>query len=278
MRVRTSPLTLAALLTCLGSAAPAAGQNAVHLRYSLQEGQTFRTLLTTESETFQTFQGMEQSTKQTMIQGTVMEVLSVHGDGVARLRYTTESVHVSMETPMGLMEYDSSNPDAVAPPALNAFALSVGSVLTMSVGPDGSIRDVTGGDEMLERMLDSMSFPPGMTKESMREGMRAQFGDDAMASVTTVTGRAGGTVTLSIESTLSSDSESVMALAGMTQRYDVAGTSTGTTEIEESTGMYLRSRSEMTMAGTISTAAGALDMSIPMSSRTVMTVERVPAG
>ena len=313
MRARPQVLSFAALVTFLASAVPVVAQDAVLLRYHFQEGQSFRMVTTTESESSQTFQGMDQTTKQTMVQGTLMEVVSVDADGAVRLRYTTESVRVSMETPLGLLEYDSSQPDVAVPQALRPFALTLGAVYLMTMAPDGSLRDVTGGDEMLERMLDGMSFPPGMTKESMREDMRAQFGDDAMATsmaqnfsafpdspvavgdswtrtarmpgiplvmetVSTVTDRARGTVTLFTESTLSSDSESVMAMGGMEQRYEVSGTSSGTTEIEESTGMHLRMQSEMTIAGTISISAGGRNMTIPMSSRTVNTVERIQGG
>lgn len=314
MRVRTSSLFCVALLTSsLVSTAPAAAQEARLLRYNLQEGQTFRMVTTTESESSQTFQGMDQTTKQTMVQGTRMEVVSVDADGAARLRYTTESVRVSMETPMGLLEYDSSQPDAVVPQALRPIALTQGAVYLMTMDPDGSVRDVTGGEDMLDRLLDGMDFPPGMTKEGLREELEARFGDEAMAtsfgqnlsgypvdpvavgaswtrtartpgfplameSVTTLTGRSGGTVTLATQATLSSDSASVLEMGGMTQRFDVTGTSSGTMEIEESTGMHFRSRSEMTMTGTVTISMGGRDMPIPMTTRTVNTVERVQGG
>lgn len=313
MRARPSSLSLVALIVGALSTAPLAAQEAVLLRYHFQEGQTFRIVTTTESETSHTFQSMEQSVEQSMTQGTLMEVLSVDAEGAARIRYTTESVRVSMKTPMGLLEYDSSQPDATVPQALRPFALNAGVTYLMTMTPDGSVRDVTGGEELLERMLDGMSLPPGMTKESVREDMEAQFGDEAMArslaqnfsgypadavavgdswtrvgrmpgiplvmeTVSTVTGRGAGTVTVSAESTLSSDGESVMAMAGVAQRYEVTGTSSGVTEIEAATGVYLRMRAEMTMNGSVTISASGRDMTIPMSSHTVTTLERVQGG
>lgn len=314
MRARIPSLFLAAFLTCtVVPTAPAAAQDARLLRYHLREGQTFRMVSTTESESSQSFQGMDQTTKQSMVQGTLLEVLSVDADGAARLRYTTESVRVSMETAMGLLEYDSSQPDAVVPQALRPIALTLGAVYLMTLAPDGSVSDVTGGEDMLDSMLDGMELPPGITAESMRQELEAQFGNDAVATsmagnftaypketvdvgtswtntgrtpgipltmetVTTMTGRAEGIVTLAAEATFSSDSTSVLEAAGVSQRFDVTGTSSGTMEIEESTGMHFRSRIEMTMTGTITISMAGRDMAIPMSSRTVTTVERVQGG
>lgn len=309
MRVRARLAFSSLLGFALAAPASAAGQEGTVLRYRFEPGQTFTYVTTTETETTQTMMGSEQTSRQTLVQGVRMEVLSVDGDGAARLSYTTESVRVTMEGPMGTLTWDSAVPDAPVPPPLQAFAGMHGGTYFLIMEPTGGVRGVEGTEDLVERMVQRMTLPPGMSPEALKADLRAQFGDESMTAAmsqnlgafpaeglavgsswtrtgrtpgfpillettATVVGREGGVVTLATTSTMTSDSASVLEVSQMVQRFDLAGGGTGTMEIEEATGMLVRMRTEMTMEGEMTMSMGSQELTIPMSSRSVTTQER----
>jgi hypothetical protein len=129
-------MALVAVAGTLGAADVHA--QAVELRYQFTEGMDLRYELVQFSTAPLPGMGdMTQEQRQIFRQ----EVLSVDGEGNARIRQTIESVRMEMNTPMGSQSFDSSVDGRPDDPALAPLAALAGSVTEMVLGPDGSLKD-----------------------------------------------------------------------------------------------------------------------------------------
>ncbi|OGC43382.1 hypothetical protein A2Y85_08515 [candidate division WOR-3 bacterium RBG_13_43_14] len=60
------------------------------------------------------------------------------------------------------------------------FSLLLGQSFTMTVSSRMKIVALEGLDEMVDRMIDNLDIPEGMSREQMKENFQNQFGDESM--------------------------------------------------------------------------------------------------
>lgn len=155
-------MALVAVAGTLGAADVHA--QAVEFRYQFNEGMDLRYELVQSTSTPLPGMGdMSQEQRQVFRQ----EVLSVDGEGNARIRQTIESVRMEMNTPMGNQSFDSSVDGQPDDPALAPLAALAGSVTEMVLGPDGSVKDVGDMATWLASMMDEVDAETRAMLESM---------------------------------------------------------------------------------------------------------------
>jgi hypothetical protein len=156
-----------------------AGQDAntpsgkVDLKLRLKAGENHEMKMTQHQNIAQTMNGMEQ--KMTHTQEMVMgfDCLSVDANGVMDVEITYKSIKMTMEGPMGRMEFDSANPKPVDPnrPDQQMIAAMIsamaGSKLQGKLTPTAKTSDIRGTKEMLAKIREKMgnsTAMPGMDK------------------------------------------------------------------------------------------------------------------
>lgn len=291
-----------------GACATATPRDALELRYRFDVGQSYRTLMVSEQDISQTIMGQVQDVQSSSSSVVRTTVLEVDPDGSALVRTVYESFKMSQRSPMGSVEYDSSNPPDSVPVAARPYAALVGSEFTMRISPQGGMTDVQGMEAMMDRVLETSGLPAGpmleQTRESvsqMMEGMWSgvstlpaepivvgdSWGSTAppaaglpfnFETTLTLVGRRNGVAMIDIRVVMG-EGESTMEIGPMTMRYDVEGEQTGTMEIDEATGWPIRSRLEGSFSGTIEMEGlPGMSQSTPMTVHSLITVERLPGG
>ena len=140
----------------------AAGQDKVDLKLRLKAGEKHEMKMTQNQNIAQTMNGTEQ--KMTHTQEMVMgfDCLSVDANGVMDVEITYKSIKMTMEGPMGRMEFDSANPKPIDPnrPDQQMVAAMVsamaGSKLQMKMTPTAKTSDIRGIKEMLAKIKEKM--------------------------------------------------------------------------------------------------------------------------
>ena len=269
---------------------------------------SFRESTTTVMDISQTLMGQEQQSSQSNEMVVFTEVLTVDEHGVARVRTTYESIRIVQDGPMGRTEYDSADPESVAPQALRPYALMIGESFTMDFAPDGSIDGVEGMEDLFPRMIEEMDLPVGAMRDEVEKTLEDQFGGEAVAGMMgkmktgfpdepvavgeswtrstqvekpmpldvemtwTLRERRGGVAYLDVTSVTIIDGTTELGSSVMEQH--MSGEATGTVEIDEATGLTLRSHTEDETSGTMTLSGGPMgDMVMPMTSRSVTTTE-----
>lgn len=278
-------------------------EEGLDLRLRLRAGQRFGTLRTIEQKIVQQSPEFGQEVNQTIAIGTAYEVLEVDEAGTAVLRCTYVTARCRFEAPpIGVVEYDSSNPPEVVPPAVRPFAALLGQSITATIAADGTVKEVRGGKQILERVLSAMELPPGLARESMKEQLGRQFDDEAMReslaqmlsiypdrpvavgdswsrrvtvsspvpvtveNTWTLKDRRDGTAFVEVSARIKSDPEGPPFEVGpMKFHYALSGEQKGTLEIDESTGWLVRGKISQTISGEMRMETGPEAPAVPDS-------------
>jgi len=304
----TCIVLLSVLLTNGASAA-----DRVSLKLRLQEGQTYKSRFVSEQKIKQTIEGRVIETTQTMGFAYSFEVKQVQPDGTALCRVRHDSVLVKQDGPAGKMEYDSTNPPTTIPSEAKAFAAIVGEGYDLRITPMGHVSEVSGVDEMIEKIIMAVDMPDEKVRELARKQLKEQFGDEAVRAqmeqilavypdvpivvgdswqrhVTistdfpivvdntyTLRGREGGEALIDIQSKLSKNPSGKPMKAGQaTIDFEVTGTQEGKMWMSESTGWVEKSELTQKFSGTIklSGAPGMAEaMSWPISVEATLRIE-----
>jgi hypothetical protein len=260
----------------------------VQLALRLKEGQTYKTNFVSDQTIKQTIQGQQLDMKQTMGFIYSFAVQKVDSQGTADCRVVYESVLFKQEGPTGPTEYDSANPPETVPAQAKPFAALVGQGFTMRVGSTGKVTEVKGADAIMDKVLQAVEIPEGAMRDTMREQLKGQFGDDAaraqmeqvlaiypdkpvgvgdswtrkiaiatgypllMENTYTYRGSKAGVAQVDVSSKLSRNPEGKpMKLGPMTIDFDVTGTQKGQMSIIEATGWVEQCTLEQKFGGTV---------------------------
>lgn len=285
----------------------------IELKFRFEEGKSYKLQVTMEMEIVQWIEGEEQETTQTIGIGETLHVKEVDADGTATIELTFGPMSIKMKGPMGTIEYNSEDPpDEVALPA-KAFAAMLGQGFTLKMTPTGRVTDIQGVDKMFEAIFEAIDIPEGPMMDSVVEGLKQQFGDEAlkemmekmtavfpdkpvaigdswslkatlatgfpviMENTWTLTDRKDGVATINVESTFKPNPEGEpMKIGPMTMRFRLKGSQKGTFKLDEATGWFIEGELTQKMAGEV-TMKGipgqTEEMSVPMTIETVMKFE-----
>lgn len=287
----------------------------LELRLDFQEGKTYSQRMLTEQEIHQTIAGQQYDVTQTIGMGYSYTISEVDADGNAWIKATYDSTILKQESPMGGIEYDSSNPPEVVDPAAMGFAALVGQGFRMKLSPQGYIQDIQGVDEMITRMLEQFGLLQDPALDALEQSLRDQFGEKAikesmgntmaiypetpvkvgdawnktvvvslgfpmiLENTWTLVERQSGVAMIEVHSTIEPNLEEGPVEIGLTKlSYNISGEQWGTVEIDESTGWTLYSGITQQVSGTITLEGGDLgDETItwPISLESTLTLETV---
>ncbi len=148
----------------------------VELRYQYEEGAELRYEMVSTSTTGMPGMGDVRQEQRQVIR---MNVLSVDGEGNARIRHTVESIRLDMVTPMGTQSYDSESGNAPTDPAMAPLAAMAGISSEVVIRPDGSLVDAGDLQSWIEQMLQGLDAEAraqveGLLDAEALEGMMEQ--------------------------------------------------------------------------------------------------------
>ena len=280
----------------------AAQEGKIRLALELEEGRSYRMRVTMEHHIVQTGMGMTQETDQMTAIVYRFDVKEVDETGVALVEWTQDSVRFSQDGLMGHIEYDSSDTAAVRHPLTRGYAAMVERSFTARMAPTGTVSDVQGFSEVLDELMTEMALPEGPEAETLRESLRSQLGDEAMADMLTgalaiypprpvgvgdswsrrveiSTGfpvitentwtlreRRDGIAVVDVVSKVSANPDAPpLRMGPLSMRIDLSGKQSGTIEIDEASGWIVRGVVHQELSGESRvTGMEAMDMTLPM--------------
>ena len=172
-----------AIVALLAASALSAFQQEVNLAYKWPKGQPVIYRVTQGVVT--TMSGVpgmgEASFDQTTTQVFTTVAEAIAADGTATLRQVLDSLRMEMNTPMGKMGFDSTNPTELQDPTgmmKNIFSSMIGEPFTVVVAPTGRVEKVEGMSRMMEKML--KTFPQNPGSLPVMEALKSSLSDEAM--------------------------------------------------------------------------------------------------
>jgi hypothetical protein len=106
---------------------------------------------------------------------------TIAADGTATLRQVIDSVRMEMNTPMGKMGFDSTDPTALQDPTgmmKSIFSSMVGEPFTVVLAPNGKVEKVEGMSRLMDKMLKSLPQNPGSLP--ITDALKNSLSDEAM--------------------------------------------------------------------------------------------------
>lgn len=142
------------------------------LKLNLKQGAKQNLVMTADQKIGIEMGGAKQNMNNFMSFGWTQEVQAVDEKGNATVKMTYTTVKFKMEAGAMAMEYDSEK--GQAPPAMLAWLGAIsGAGFTFKVSPAGKVLEVTGADEMLQKMAEKM---PAAQRDQMTQQLKGQFG------------------------------------------------------------------------------------------------------
>lgn len=140
---------------------PVLGQETYTLRLNFQQGQKFQSTLVKEETIKRSFNNMPITANTCSTMDFICEVIGVEDSNVATIKTTFGDIKFKMDTPHGIVEYDSANPvpdpNAKPNPQLDQmkmmFSALKGASLTMKIDQYGGLK----GFEDLNEFYDTMA-------------------------------------------------------------------------------------------------------------------------
>ena len=152
----------------------------VLLRLRMEKGKSYKVQMTADQKITQKIEGREQKTSQTIGMLLKYDVQDVAADGTASINITYDAVTFKQKGPMGLIEYDSANPPKMPHPMTAGFAALVGQGFSVKMSNMGEVKEVTGIEAMIDKMVAASPVPDGAAKDAMKKLLEEQFGADAL--------------------------------------------------------------------------------------------------
>jgi len=294
---RLAALTAIIALAC--SSLTIAQDEKIELKLNLKQGQTFKLRLTTANSGAASTSTQTVNTTETLKMGLAFSVESVEQDSTARLRVTFDNPNYTVTT--------AGQPGAeqVLNPIGKAFAALHDRSFTIEVTSTGEVRSLTGLDNATSGALQSLAGQPEAVRQiagmMFAQTMSEPMWKHAMSSIFSVipdhpvainerwskqfavsspaggsqgviyskiTERGGGVCKLKTYHDLKSMERAV----GPSVKLAMSGTSEGTAEIEEATGLMIRAYSTTSLKG--KAVESGKSGSAPLTARSTTSVER----
>lgn len=211
------------------------------------------------------------------------------------------------------LEYDSSNPSSSGNPIASIFSAVAGQSLIMTITPDGHVKEIKGADALLGRIQEKINaVPEGPVRAGLEIQFKAQYSEEALKantensfnmypdepvgigdtwqkkttinqglplildSIYTLKERKDGIATIDVFAMIQSNKEAGLTEMGpMKIQYNMSGSVTGLMEMQESTGLVIRSNQGLKLSGNMIVQSPDMKqpMSIPMSLTGAITQE-----
>ena len=272
--MRTSPVVcglaaaaLAVLASGCGDSGPAPTGEKITLKLNLKAGDQRKA--TADMDMKMTMSAGDKQQQMNVFMGLTMsfDVLDVDQAGVHTLKTTYDRVRVKMSGGGVGIEYDSDTSAGEENPATQVFAAMVGASLTVKVTPEGKTLEVTGLDELAEKV--SAKLPPfaranvdqqvkGMTNslDQMMAFLPQKPVDIRDSWSSTMELATDPSMPMKVDATYTlhdrKDGVAIVKIDGkMRAGEGLSGTMTGTMKIDEATGWNQGGEMTMDMSGTM---------------------------
>ena len=274
------------------------------LIYNLEKGSKYYLNVSSNQNIHQEVNGMDIDIKITYGGKTSYEVSDIQ-DNIMELKVIYETLSFTMESPMMNLNYNSEVDSVSDNPMHNALRAVVGVPFDVKIDNKGKVLSVTGFDNVYSGMVDNFGGNSEMVSQ-MAESIKKQFGNEAMKnsiavmtdifpdskvevgdsweksvvqnagmSITTnsnitLTEADNNQWTLQGKSELVSNPDSTMEMNGMTQMFDMKGTSEFTMILDAKSGWIKEGDVVQELEGVVSVEGGQLPapMEIPMKIKT----------
>lgn len=169
---------LVVLCVLLCAVASAKAQDKVLLRLNLRPGQTFDQGVSIEMKTSQTIQKKRMDMTMNVRFELHNAVLNVGDDGTITLQTTYQSIIATHrlsvnEKAYPAIHYDSTKPSQTIPPADQTLAALAGESLVATISPRGEILNITGMDEIIQRIIANEKSPA--SRAELQKILKASF-------------------------------------------------------------------------------------------------------
>ncbi len=257
------------------------------LKLNLKKGQKFGLKMVSDQKISQTMMGQQQKMNRMIAMGFSFEVLAVDADGNISIKTTYQTIHIKMEGPMGVMEYDSTRPEeaGAANPMSAMYKAMLGQSFVMKLSPKGGVLDIKGMDEMIAKMIDKMATNEAM-KQQAREMTKNFINEDKMKEMSgtmvaalpqkpvgigeawtnkisipagfpmeiditnTLTDHKDGMITIQTNAKIETgDQPKPIEMGPMKMTMKMKGAQKGTIQIDEATGWIVRSKTDVNFTG-----------------------------
>lgn len=143
----------------------------VDLKLRLKAGESHEMKMTQTQDITQTMGGQEQKMTQTQEVVMGLDCLSVDAGGNMDVEMIYKSMKMTMDGPMGHIEFDSANPKPVDPNrpeqkmVAGIFSAIAGSKFQIKMAPTGKVLDIRGIGEMVAKIREKMKEAAGDSPE-----------------------------------------------------------------------------------------------------------------
>jgi len=94
--------------------------------------------------------------------------------------YDIDVVYKKIYYKSGAQSYDSETPETSSPVLAKIFGKVVGSKLTMKLNENGQIKELTGANELIDKMMSARAIPNEQVKKRLKTTFNNAFGEEAM--------------------------------------------------------------------------------------------------
>lgn len=150
----------------------------LHLRW--KQGQIFQIYWNTEQFIDQEAMGQKTQIQQTIGTGYTFETRSVDTAGTARVLVGFKRIYFKVQTPQGVLEYNSEKPPQQVPPLAQGFAALLGRQFTMEINSQGKVLSLDGVDKMIEDVMGSLKAGDAQQRAQLQLQLKQQFGNEAL--------------------------------------------------------------------------------------------------
>ncbi|HOP04372.1 MAG TPA: DUF6263 family protein [Tenuifilaceae bacterium] len=277
--------------------------NDILLRLKLNKGDVTKYRSENSQVITQTVQGMNQVVDQSQIVEYTIHVADSDGDGnvLVDIVYNRIVVEITANGMEMKFDSDSNNESANQNPQFMGFAALVGKSLRANISPLGEVLEVTGVEEMLEKMLTQIAgdnagmkaqlktmldsnfsedavkqmfsgsfieFPEGSIKEnkswSNNHSIKNQFTLKVMNNYT-LKGIDEKIASIDYTSTLNTIPGDKTMMQGMEMVFNLMGTQSGNIKVDVYTGKIVETTQKQNITGNVAADMGGQTMNIPMT-------------
>ncbi|GEM_PF-2830350 len=270
-----------ALSSCASTKSTVASRDSVLLELRPEKGQRFRTTKTTTAVVTATVMGEKVNFSQESRERTKSIVSSVSGETL-QIKETLERVSALISTGKRVIEFDSSKPAQDLPPPAQLALSLVGQTLVITLNRRGEIDRISGIEPLIERLRNDPALDEerredldrlrraytqtgitGLGRRPVVFPMRRLSVGDSWTETTradvdrfavtvheswSLAGRKNSVATLDVTMKLSLDPASELAQLYAALSMEFSAKAIGLFEVDEKTGLVLRSRVVLEMA------------------------------
>ena len=168
-----NPLTL---VFCLLLATTLQAQKKYRLALKLTPNTSYLVEQDINQRVEQTVMGRDQTTKQVTRTTYEYRIKDKQRDDF----YDVEVVYKKIYYKSDASVYDSETPESNSPVLAQIFDVIIGSKLTMKLNENGQVKDLTGANELIDKMMSTKAIPDGPMKDRLKTTFNNAFGEKAM--------------------------------------------------------------------------------------------------